>query len=127
ASALVAASGDLAFSDSPPGRKGWSIEIEAKQGTVKLSNAAVSTSGDSEQYLDANGKRYSHIVDPITGIALTNRIMVSVIAPHGMLADGLATAISVLGEKRGAELAKTYSGVEIFVRSTLAGDELLPA
>ena len=127
ASALVAASGDLAFSDSPPGRKGWSIEIEAKQGMVELSNAAVSTSGDSEQYLDANGKRYSHIVDPITGIALTNRIMVSVIAPRGMLADSLATAISVLGEKRGAELAKKYSGVAIFVRSALAGDELLPA
>ena len=117
-SALVAVSGDIACSNAPPGRKGWSIEIEAKNGVAELSNAAVSTSGDSEQYLDAAGKRYSHIVDPITGIALTSRIMVSIIAPQGILADGLATAVSVLGEIRGKQLAKQYPGVSIFVRST---------
>ena len=120
-SALVAASGDIACSDAPPGHKGWNIEIDAKRGVAELNNAAVSTSGDSEQYLDADGKRYSHIVDPITGFALTNRIMVSVIAGQGILADGLATAISVLGEMRGRQLAKKYPGVSIFVRST-AGD-----
>jgi thiamine biosynthesis lipoprotein len=117
-SALVAASGDIACSNAPPGRKGWSIEIEAKNGVAELSNAAVSTSGDSEQYLEASGKRYSHIVDPITGIALTSRIMVSIIAPRGILADGLATTVSVLGEIRGKQLAKKYPGVSIFVRST---------
>lgn len=122
ASALVAASGDLAFSDAPPGRKGWNIQIDAAQSVATLSNAAVSTSGDTEQYLDTGGKRYSHIIDPITGIALTNRIMVSVVAPRGILADSLATAISVLGESRGRRLAKEYPGVLVYVRSTAAGE-----
>ncbi len=115
-SALVAMSGDLAFSDAPPGRHGWSIAIAASDRPLELANAAVSTSGDAEQYLDANGKRYSHIVDPLTGIALTNRLTVSVVAPRGILADGLATAICVLGERHGRELAKKYPGVAVYAR-----------
>ncbi len=116
ASALVAASGDLAFSGAPPGRRGWTIAIAASDLPLELANAAVSTSGDSEQYLDANGKRYSHIIDPLTGIALTNRLTVSVVAPRGILADGLATAVCVLGERRGRELVKKYPGVSVDIR-----------
>ncbi len=119
-SALVAASGDLAFSDAPPGSFGWSIEIGAYGGVKQLSNGAVSTSGDSEQYLEADGKHYSHIIDPVTGIALTNRIMVSVVAREGLVADGLATAISVLGESRGRQLAEKYPRVSIYLHFTVA-------
>ncbi|HLJ49935.1 MAG TPA: FAD:protein FMN transferase [Bryobacteraceae bacterium] len=107
--ALVAAGGDLAFGGA------WKIAIAASDSAVELNNAAVSTSGDSEQYLEANGKRYSHIVDPSTGIALTTSITVSVVAPHGIVADGLATAISVLGETAGRKLAKRYADVQVFV------------
>ena len=115
-SALVAASGDLAFSAPPPGRRGWKIALAAADAPMEVSHAAASTSGDEQQYLEANGKRYSHIVDPTTGIALTNEITVSVVAPKGVLADGLATAISVLGEQRGRRLAAKYSGVSVYIR-----------
>lgn len=103
-SALVAMSGDLAFDDPPPGQNGWKIGIDSldKAGqpftrVLLLANAAVSTSGDTEQHLDASGKRYSHIVDPRTGLGLTDSKTVTVIAPRGMEADAAATAVSVLG------------------------------
>ncbi|MDQ6707151.1 MAG: FAD:protein FMN transferase [Acidobacteriota bacterium] len=112
-SALVAVSGDLAFGDAPPGKRGWKIGIDS--GVLELANAAVSTSGDTEQHLDLNGTRYSHIIDPATGMALTNRILVSVKAPHGVDADGLSTAISVLGCERGRKLAPKYPGAAVVV------------
>jgi len=102
-SALVAASGDLAFSDPPPGKRGWKIGVGSSGRVLELSNAAVSTSGDAEQHLDADGQRYSHIIDPATGMGLTSGITVSIVAPHGIDADGISTAVSVLGFERGKE------------------------
>jgi thiamine biosynthesis lipoprotein len=112
-SAMVAVSGDLAFSDPPPGKRGW--KIDAGGAVRELSNAAVSTSGDAEQHLDAGGRRYSHIIDPATGMGLTTAVSVTVIARRGVEADGLATAISVLGPGRGRALAAGRSGVSIVV------------
>lgn len=71
---------------------------------LELSNAAISTSGDAQQHLDAGGERYSHIIDPATGQGITSGIGVTVIAPRGMQADGLATAVSLLGVERGIKL-----------------------
>lgn len=99
-SALVAAGGDLAIGDPPPGRPGWSIGLDAldrQPRTVTLSSAAVSTSGDTEQFVEIDGRRYSHIVDPRTGIGLTTRRSATVIAKHGITADPLATAACVTG------------------------------
>ena len=115
-SALVAASGDLAFSNPPPGRPGWKIAIgEDGNVTKELRNAAVSTSGNSSQHVDAGGVRYSHIIDPKTGIGLTNDIRISVIAPRAVTADGLATAISVLGEVKGRALISGQSRVSAVI------------
>ena len=109
--ALVAASGDLAFSDAPPRQRGWKIGIDSYDSAnapftriVELQNAAVSTSGDTEQHLDAGGVRYSHIINPQTGVGVTTPVTVTVIARHGMDADSMATAISVLGLARGRTL-----------------------
>ena len=110
-SALVAASGDLAFSDAPPGEAGWKIEVASR--VIELSNAAVSTSGDAEQHLDIGGKRYSHIIDPKTNMGLTSGVTVSIIAPQGILADGLSTAVSVLGLRRGLCLINKYPSVRL--------------
>jgi thiamine biosynthesis lipoprotein len=107
--ALVAASGDLAFGDPPPGQRGWKIGADST--VLELRNAAVSTSGDSEQGLDAGGKRYSHIVDPVTRTGLTSGITVTIVAPNGMMADGIATAVSVLGADRGIEFVERKQGV----------------
>jgi thiamine biosynthesis lipoprotein len=111
--ALVAASGDLAFGDPPPGKKGWSIGIDSIDSadapftkTLILANGAVSTSGDTEQYLNSGGKRYSHIVDPSTDTGLTRRITVTVVARRGMMADALATALDVMGPERGMRLVE---------------------
>jgi FAD:protein FMN transferase len=93
--ALVAMSGDLAFTNPPPGRRGW--KIATTYSTLELANAAVSTSGDTEQHLDQGGRRYSHILNPATGLGLTGSHDVSVIARRGIDADALATAASILG------------------------------
>jgi thiamine biosynthesis lipoprotein len=108
-SALVAASGDLAFGDPPPGQCGWKIGVDSA--ILELRNAAVSTSGDSEQKLDAGGTRYSHIVDPITRMGLTSGITVTIVAPTGALADGMATAVSVLGARGGLEFVEKKGAV----------------
>ncbi len=107
-SALVAASGDLAFSDAPPGQPGWKIGIDSFDSADKpftrvfiLANAAVSTSGGTEQYLEIHGKRYSHILDPSTGMGLEREIAVTTVSRDGMRADAAATAVSVLGRKKG--------------------------
>jgi thiamine biosynthesis lipoprotein len=112
--ALVAASGDIAVGAPPPGQKGWRVEIGSldrtnggSANTVLLKNAAVSTSGDTEQFVEIDGRRYSHIVDPRTGIGLTERLQVSIIAPHAMQTDAFDTAVSVMGIERGLALIET--------------------
>lgn len=113
-SALVAASGDLAFGDPPPGKSGWTIDAAALPEPAVLANAAVSTSGPDEQHLDAGGSRYSHILDPTTGAGLTANGQVTVIAPRGVLADALSTAICVLGREAGEKLARQFTGVTVW-------------
>ena len=100
-SALVDGGGDIAAGNAPPGKDGWEIEYLApgEDGpiTKKISicGVAVATSGDTYRYLEWDGKRYSHIIDPRTGIGLTNRRIVTVFAPTCTMADAWATAISV--------------------------------
>ena len=113
--ALVAVSGDIAVGDAPPGQKGWRIAIEPAGGELLLHNTAVSTSGDTEQSREIDGVRYSHIIDPKTGLGLTTHIAVTVEARRGIEADSLATAISVLGPERGrALLAKHFRQLRIW-------------
>ncbi len=121
-SSLVAVSGDLAFSAAPPGQAGWKIGIDALDNAANpftrvllLANAAVSTSGDNEQHLDANGKRYSHIIDPKTGLGLTTQIVVTTVARRGIQADPAATAISVLGPKEGLAFVERQSGLAALI------------
>lgn len=117
--ALVEMGGDIAVGDPPPGKRGWEIEAPNAEGAERFQwvrNSAVSTSGDTEQYVEIDGRRYSHIVDPRTGLGLTTRIAVTVIAPKGETSDGLSTAISALGEKAGRELARRYRGVRVFIK-----------
>lgn len=102
-SALVAASGDLAFSDAPPGTAGWKIGIMGPERSLVRSNGAVSTSGADEQHLDVGATRYSHIIDPHTGMGLTQSITVTVTGRRGLRTDAASTAISVIGAERGLE------------------------
>jgi thiamine biosynthesis lipoprotein len=117
--ALVAASGDLAFGDPPPGQRGWKIGVDTC--VLELSNAAVSTSGDAEQRLEVNGQRYSHIIDPATGMGVTSGITVTIIARRGIIADGIATAVSVLGVDRGMEFVEKHPGVTARINGAFPG------
>jgi thiamine biosynthesis lipoprotein len=119
--AMVAASGDMALGDPPPGERGWRIAVgalnpkEKPSRFLRLANCGVSTSGDAFQFIVIEGKRYSHIVDPRTGLGLTQRVSTTVIAGDAMSADGLATGVTVLGPKAGVEFAKEQRGVEALV------------
>jgi thiamine biosynthesis lipoprotein len=87
-----------------------------------LYHAGVSTSSDVEQYAEIGGKRYSDIIDPRTGEAMIGRSSVTVVAASATASDSLATAISVLGPKRGLELAKATSRIGLyFVQSAEHG------
>ena len=128
-SALVAAGGDIVAAGAPPGTHGWTIAIapldaptQAPRRHLLLRHAAVSTSGDAEQHVEIGGRRYSHIVDPRTGIGLTGRNSVTVVAPNGVASDGLATAVSVLGPVRGVKLIDATKGTAaLMVQSTESG------
>ncbi len=130
-SALCAASGDIAIGDSPPSKKAWEVGIRAldKQGniydrTLRLRNCAVSTSGDTVQFVEIAGQRYSHIVNPLTGKGLTNRIMVTVIAGNATETDSQATVISVLGMEKGLEHAER-KGLAVIV-TPMNGQDRMP-
>jgi thiamine biosynthesis lipoprotein len=117
-SARVAARGDLAIGDAPPGQPGWKVGIDSLDSAnapfaqiLCLHNAAVSTSGASEQHADIGGKRYSHIINPATRAGLTQDVTVTVIAPSGAEADGSATALSILGVERGLRFADDHPGM----------------
>lgn len=113
--ALIAVAGDIRVGDAPPGKMGWNVEVEdktlppgpdRKPLVLSLVNQAISTSGDTYQYLELDGVRYSHIVDPRTGIGLTTPCSVTVIAPTGMQADAMASMITLLGPEEGMKLVE---------------------
>jgi thiamine biosynthesis lipoprotein len=112
-SAMIDASGDVLASGPPPGKAGWRIAVAplrpGGQGeTILLAHAAVTTSGDAHQAVEIDGRRYSHIVDPRTGIGVAGPAAVSVVAPDATTADALATATSVLGPVAGARLVASW-------------------
>jgi thiamine biosynthesis lipoprotein len=122
--ALVAGGGDIAIGREPPNNAaaGWRIAVVSLDSPrqkpnryIALHNGGVSTSGDLEQHVEIAGTRYSHIVNPKTGRALTGRSSVTVIARDDMTADALATAVSVLGMKRGLELVRSIPGTAALI------------
>lgn len=118
--AMVDGGGDIVLGDPPPESTGWRIGIaplekpdDPPESFLMLKNTAVATSGDAYQAVEIAGKRYSHIVDPNTGLGLTTRSSVTVIAPTGMQADALASAVSVMGPQRGLKFIKTIPKTEV--------------
>jgi thiamine biosynthesis lipoprotein len=99
----------------------WRLGIErprlapgAVQRIVPISDLAVATSGDYRNYREVGGVRFSHIIDPRTGWPIRHRLAsVSVFHPRCAVADALATAMMVLGEEEGEELARA-EGLAVF-------------
>ena len=112
----------MAAGDPPPGKRGWRIEVAPLDVTnapparfVSLVNAGLATSGDLFQRLEIDGRRYSHVVDPRTGLGLTDHSLVTVIARDAMTADGLSKVVSVLGPKKGFSRVEETPGAAAFV------------
>jgi thiamine biosynthesis lipoprotein len=128
--ALVALGGDIAAGDPPPDAAGWTVGIaplKDPQGPPRyhllLKNRAVSTAGDANQNVVIDGKRYSHIVDPKTGLGLVGPRSVTIVAPQGVIADGLDTAICVMGKERGLALVESMEDVAGLLVFELDGKE----
>ena len=128
ARALVAAGGDIVAGDPPPGAEGWRIAVASLDGEnappsayLALRDAAVSTSGDTEQFLVAGGVRHSHIFDPRTGRALSGRRSVTIVAPTATTSDALATAVSVMGPSAGFRLVDATAGASAFIAEERGG------
>jgi thiamine biosynthesis lipoprotein len=120
--ALVAMGGDIAVSHPPPGAESWRIGIGPieEPGTtprvyIRLKDAAVSTSGDAEQHVEIAGIRYSHLIDPRTGVALTGRQSVTVVAPKGVLADALTKVVAILVQERAFSIVESIPGTAAYV------------
>ncbi len=112
---LVSLAGDVFAGDPPPGQAAWRVEVEGEQGggptgVLLISNGAVSTSGDTAQFLQIDGRRFSHIIDPHTGLGLSVRRSVTISSPHGEWADALATAACILGPQRSRAMLAQYPG-----------------
>ncbi len=120
-SALVEMGGDIVVSDPPPGTDGWVVRVpnaglNHKAIDMHLSNCAVSTSGDAEQFVVIGGKRFSHVVDPATGYALTNGVEATVIAKAGLISDPLSTALTMLSKRDQQKMLKSHPGTKAWVR-----------
>lgn len=90
------------------------IELE-KEVYLRVTDKAIATSGDYAQYFRVGGRRYSHIVDPRTGRPVTKVPSCTVLARTATMADGLATAISVLGPEKGLQVVEKVDGAECLI------------
>lgn len=134
--ALVEAGGDIVAGDAPPGQAGWRIavpettsEVVLPVGTqndlrgrfVYIANAALATSGPAAQFVQIDGVRYSHVVDPRTGWALTTSVTAHVIAADGATADALATAATVAGARGLDAIRARFPEARIYLVESVGG------
>ncbi|GAC36029.1 thiamine biosynthesis lipoprotein [Paraglaciecola psychrophila 170] len=113
---LVEIGGEMRLSGVKASGEAWKIAIEkpeAEQRTaqeiISIGDNAVATSGDYRIYYEQDGVRYSHLIDPNTGYPITHNVVsVTVIHPSSMTADGLATALIVMGKEKALALADKY-------------------
>lgn len=121
--ALVDGGGNIAVNKAPPKSNGWEIRLEPytpadKPAIIYLKKSAIATSGDLYQFIEFNGVRYSHILNPFTGIGLTDQSRVIIFAKDGITADWLSTSVSVLGPEKGLELVRKTRGTKaIYIRN----------
>jgi thiamine biosynthesis lipoprotein len=122
-SALVAGSGDMAVSEPPTGAQGWRIELAPLDAPgapatefVLLRNQALATSGDLFQHVEIDGVRYSHIVDPRTGMGLTDHSLVVVIAKDCQTANSVSTSAGLIGPDRALKYAASKGACVRIVR-----------
>jgi thiamine biosynthesis lipoprotein len=129
---LIDFDGEIGVGRPPPGQDAWrvSVQVPGKNGSqtleLEVTNCAISTSGDMHQFVTIGKTRYSHVVDPTTGLGLTSQIQVTVISRSGATSDALATAGCVLGPTGLAELIERhYPEASALVETIRDGKETL--
>ncbi len=116
--ALISAGGTIVACGKKPDSSSWKIGIRHPRkedsflSFVELKDCAVSTSGDYEKYFKKKNKRFTHIIDPRTGMPVNRHQSVTVIAKTGVESDALSTALFVMGTKDGIDLVNSLPGVE---------------
>jgi FAD:protein FMN transferase len=117
ANGLIEMGGDIAVRGRPPGAAGWTITIPSLRREMVLTDCAISTSGDTEQFIEIGGRRYGHIVDLRTGYGTVGRVQATVIAPSGLDTDPWATALSAGGLGLAARARRILpANAQVFVR-----------
>jgi len=118
---LVDAGGDMRLGEAPPDEDGWKIGTVIRRQREEpllyktLANISAAASGDVFQYFEVDDKRYSHIIDPKTGMPLVDSCLVTVLACTATESDALASAVSVLGPERGIALIDGIPGTSAMV------------
>lgn len=116
-SGIVNAAGDLTVWGHQPDGQPWTIGIanpdQANRlfSSLQLSDMAIATSGNYEKYVFINGKRYSHTIDPRTGLPVSGIKSVSILCPNAEIADALTTPVMIMGIRAGLDMINQINGI----------------
>lgn len=129
---LIEIGGDLYAAGHNPDGLPWQIGIETPDsgnrsvmGVIGVSGLGLASSGDYRNYFEEDGRRYSHVIDPATGYPIEHRTAsATVLAENAMLADAWATAMLILGQDRGLEIAESQNLAVLFVERDPGVSEL---
>lgn len=120
-SGVVNAGGDLITWGKQANGEEWTIGIadpskkESALSYLKISDHSVVTSGNYERFIELDGKKYSHIIDPTTGWPAESLTSVTIICPDAEIGDALATTVFILGVDKGLQLINRLNGIECFI------------
>jgi FAD:protein FMN transferase len=120
-SGIVNASGDLTAWGNQPNGQPWTIGIADPNAQnqpfsfLNISNIAVATSGNYEKYALINGKKYSHTIDPKTGLPVSGIKSVTILSPNAEIADAMATPVTVMGVRVGLDLINQMQGMACII------------
>lgn len=113
-SGIINATGDMSVWGTQPNGKPWNIGLtnpfhpKDLLAIIALKNTAITTSGSYEKFVVFNGKRYSHIINPVTGYPATGLCSVTVLGPNAEIANGFSTSAMVLGKKEATKLLNNF-------------------
>lgn len=120
-SGVVNASGDLAAWGYQPNGKPWTIGIVHPDAAdlpfsyMNITNMAVATSGNYEKFVIIDGEKYSHTIDPHTGLPVKGIKSVTIISPNAELSDALATPVTIMGINAGLHLVNQLKDIECVI------------
>jgi len=120
-SGIVNAAGDLTAWGYQPNGKEWTIGIADPNSShhpfsyLNITNMAIATSGNYEKFITINGKKYSHTIDPKTGLPISGIKSVTIISPNAEIADAMATPVMIMGIKVGLDMVNQVAGLACII------------